>query len=520
MKQFSLFQDIENNQKTIHEIDNAIKITLGPTGKNGILFTKKNELKFLTSGSLVLKSLEFNNKSSNVILELIKQSSIKSTIVAGDGSTTTALLTCELLKNSLKFIITGYTSIFISNGLKRLAYFSIEKAREFSNPIKTNKEILGLINTSIGKKLNPELVNIVKKALTSISRDGLILIEEHNSSESEISIVEGMEIDKGFISSYFVNDLKSFTVNFENPYILITSQTIDSLNQIREILDFIKLNNKSLVLVVEEINKEILSTLILNNIKNKIKIVVIKYSSIKFIKNGILEDLALLTHSTYCNRLVKDEKTKILTVKDLGQCEKVIVKKDKTIFFLSKFSKLIAKRRINELNRELLNSESEYEKNLFKLRIARLWGNITKLKIGNSNKYETVEQRQKIENLVNTVKSGLEEGILPGGGSFYLYLREEIGNWSYLNLIGEELFASNIMIDSLKRPFYELLANKNILKNTVAESLLRKGYPYCYDLQSKKIVNSYNEGVVDSTKSVRSILWNSLTSVSSIITSD
>jgi chaperonin GroEL len=521
MKKFSLFENIEGNLNTIHQIDEAIGITLGPTGKNGIFSNLKGDLKFITTGSLLLKSLEFEDKSSNIILKLLEQAAIKTTLISGDGSTTTTLLSCDLLKNSLKLITNGYNSIFLSNGLKRLAYFLVEKVGDFSVPITNESHLEGILKTAIGKKMNKELFETLQKSLPQINRDGLILVEENISSENEVEKVEGIELDKGFASSYFVNDLNSFSVNYENPYILITNQPINSLNQIREIIEYVKSTNKPLVLIAEEINKDIISTLVLNNIQKKIKIVVIRYTSIKFIKNGILEDLSLLTHSNYYVPTAKNEEIRNFFVSDLGQCEKVIVKKDKTTFILSKFSKVLAKRRINELNRELLLSESEYEKNLFKMRIARLSGHITKIKVGISDRYQIVEQRQKVESAINTLKSALEEGILPGGGAFYLYLRNEISQWSYLNLIGDELFAGNLVVSSLIRPFLELFNNtNNNFSYRILDQLLLKGYPYSYDVIKKEIVNSLEKGLLDSAKSTRSILWNSLTIVSTIITSE
>jgi len=519
MKKFSLFENLETNLKTIEEIDNAIKITLGPTGKNGIVSNKKNEIKFITTGSLLLNSLEFSESSSNVLLNLLKQASIKSSLIAGDGSTTTTLISCDLLKYSLRFLNNGYNPILLSNGLKKLAYFMNEKVIEFSIPITKQDHLLGILKTAVGKKMQSELFHALEKSIPSITRDGLLLVEENISPFNEVEIVEGIELDKGFASSYFVNDLKSFSVIYENPYILITNIAINSINQIKEIIEYIKLNNKPLVIVAEEINKEILSTLVLNSIQKKIKIVVIRYSSIKFIKNGLLEDLALLTHSNYFIPTSKNE-VKNLTIDDLGQCSKIIVKKDKTTFLLSKFSKVLAKRKINELNRELLLSESEYEKSIFKKRIARLSGHITKIKIGISNQYEIIEQRQKVESAINTIKSALEEGILPGGGAFYLYLREEISNWTSMNLIGEEIFAGNLMLHSLIRPFEELFNNTNLSSYSIAEKIIQKGYPYTYDVLKNEIVHSFDFGLVDSAKSVRSILWNAVTLVSTIITSE
>jgi chaperonin GroEL len=204
----------------------------------------------------------------------------------------------------------------------------------------------------------------------------------------------------------------------------------------------------------------------------------------------------------------------------LFKVEKAIIRKDKSTFIISKFAKLVAKRKINELNRELLLSESEYEKTIFKTRIARLSGNIAKVKIGLSNRYQIEEQRKKAENAVMTVKSALEEGILPGGGAFYLHLKNELLNWSCLNLIGEELFASQIVMDSLVRPFQELCNNTNTPSYHIKEKIYELGYPYGYNVIDQKVLNTFENSLLDSSKTIRAILWNSISIVGTVITSD
>lgn len=521
-KKFSLLTELTRNLAVINNIYNCIKITLGPTGKGGIVATKENDVKFLVSGSQLIKSLEFSTISENVILKLFEQASIKTYEISGDGTAITILLSCELLKNSLNLVVSGYNSIFLSNGLKKIAFFLIEKVLEFSLPINNINQLNGILKTSLGKKLNIKLYDLLSKSIGKIARDGLILVEENLSPTSEIETVQGIELDKGFASSYFVNELKSFEVIYENPYILIANDSLTSLRQIRDIIDYIKSTNRALIIISEEISKEILSTLILNSIQKKMKIAVIKYSSIKFLKTGILDDLGILTHSNYFASKeisLKNNSRKFL-ISELGQAEKVIIKKDKSTFLISKFSKLVAKRRINELNRELLTSETEYEKTILKTRIARLSGNISKLKIGTSNKYQIEEERKKVENSLTTIKASLEEGIVPGGGIFYFYLRDELKNWSYLNLIGDEIFSSQITMNALEKPFYELCNNTNTTSYSILENLKKVGYPYAYNLVDKKIVHSINSGLVDSAKSVRAILWNSLSIISTLLTSE
>jgi chaperonin GroEL len=515
--QFSLLKNITKNSKALYKIDQCIKISIGPTGKNGIVANKNKTLKFLTSGSSLLKSLEFSDFSSNILLKLLEQAATKTKLLSGDGSTTTILITCELLDISLRYLSFGYNSILLSSGLKKVSYFIIEKILEFSVPVKTISQLSGILKTALGKRINSDLFLLLKNSLTEIGRDGLLLVEENISDENEIEIVQGIEIEKGFASSYFINDLKNFQVIYENPYLLIANKPINSMNQISKIIEYSNLNNRPLVIIVEEINKDILSSLVLNNIKKQVKIVVIKYTSIKFMKAGLLEDLAILTHSKYFDSKL-DLSGPIFEISDLGQVKKVIINKDKSTFFVSKFAKLIAARRINELSRELLNSESEYEKNIFKTRIARLSGNIAKIKLGITNQYQIDELKQKIENGIFALKAALEEGCLPGGGIFYFALRSEVVNWATLNLVGEELFASYIIIDALQKPFIELMSNNNLPFPLIFSQLQKQGYPYAYDLLDKKIVNSFEVGLLDSSKSIRASLWNSISIVSTLIT--
>lgn len=522
-KNFALLDNLEENLQAINEIDESVKITLGPTGKNGIVTTfdtnKKLELKVITSGSALAKALEFSTNSGTVILELIRQAAVKTFTISGDGSTTTILFSCQLLKTALRFLTNGYNPVFLSNGLKKLSHFLMDKIVDLSSPISKREELVGVLKTALGRKINSELFELLTQTVNHIGRDGLVLIEENISANNEIDIVQGIEIDRGFASSYFVNDVKNFEVTYEKPYVLITNQPINSINQIKDIIEFIKENNRSLIIIAEEINKKVISTLVLNNIQKNLKVVAVRYNAIKFVKTGILEDLATLTHSNFQLSELKDNYYP-LTVDDLGQAEKVVVKKDKTTFVISKFAKLIAKRRINELNRELLLSETDYEKSLFKTRIARLSGQIAKIKIGLSNKYEIEEQRQKVENAMNTIKSALEEGILPGGGYSYLMLQNSISNWSAVNLVGDEFFASQILLEALARPNQELFKNANINRSKISQEISKLGYPFGYDLNTQKIVNTLKSGLVDSTKSVRGIIWNSISVVSTMITSD
>jgi len=534
-KKFSLSSCEENLEleKKIELLSECVRVTLGPSGRNCLFSDKKQDVTFLKSGASLIKSLDFssesktntfspNNFSSTIgksLFKLFEQAALKTEKVSGDGSTTTLLFCCELLQTSLKFVNAGYNSIFLSNGLKKLSYFFSSRILDFSHPLSTNLERKGLIRTLVGKKTSIETKDLLDQAIEKIERDGFFFVEENSIPKNENEKTQGIELDRGFLSSYFINDVKNFQAVYENCYVLISTRPISVLSQLEEIIEYIQLNNSPLIIIAEEISKEIVSTLVLNTIKKKIKVVVIKYTAIKFIKTGILEDLALLTHANYSSVSI-DTIAPVFTVQDLGFAEKVIVKKEKSTFLISKFAKLVATRRIFELNQELLQSESEYEKTICKTRIARLSGNIVKIKIGETLSSSIEEMKKQLEKLLQTLAVSLEEGILPGGGASYLYLREEIVQWGNLNLIGEEIFAAHILSSVLLRPFIELCLNGNISPFLLLQKIEERGYPFCYDLLQNKIGNGFEKGVIDSTKVIRTILWNSITMIATLITSE
>jgi chaperonin GroEL len=519
--QISFAQNISVTLETLETLQECISVTLGPLGKTGILDVKPSGFQIVTNGSKLIKALEFQNPLKNTIVKLIEQAATKTSKFSGDGSTTTILFICHFLSSVLQLFSVGYNPYFLNNGIKKLIYFLMIKINEKAIPIRNSEDLASIMKTSLGQKISSSLQFVLEKALKEIGKDGTILIEENSGEENEIEKIQGIELEKGYASSYFVNDLKNFEVIYNNPYVLITTTPINTFTQLSNILEKIKKLNRPLVIIAEEIQKDVLSTLVLNTIQKKIKVVVIKYSSIKFLKTGILEDLALLTHSSLSLENNKNQKNNVIFHEDeLGQIEKIVVKKTKTIFFFSKFGQVIFTRHVNELTRQLLLSDSEYEKSVLRTRIERFSGTLVKIKMGITNKYQEKELQEKIQNSLETIKAGIEEGLLGGGGSFYSSLPEEVENWGVLNLIGEEIFSAQIVSKILKKPMEELIkTSQPKFFAKIISNIEKQGYPFAYDILKKDIFNTLEIGLVDSAKSVRGILWNSLTLVSLMATS-
>jgi chaperonin GroEL len=506
----------------LDDIENILSIPLGPQGTSVLYANKMNQIKFLNNASQILQSLDFESNEERLLLKLFQHVSKKTQSICGDGSSSTSLLLTFSLAYSLKLLSNGHNSIILSKGLRKICSFCLSFLSNRSKPIKDELEMKALVRSIIGKKLPKDLIDFLENSIYQLKRDGLILVEENFSAENEMTYLQGIEMDKGFSSSYFVNDLKNFEVSYEKVLLLIATSPINGLEQIKDCLEYSKKTNQPLAIIVENISKELLSTLVLNSIKGKLKLVVIKYSSINFLKTALLEDLALLSHSFYENSInIKDKNIpKFYKAEHLGFLSKIVVKKDKSTFFISKFSKLLIERRINELNRELLSSETDYEKNVYKTRISRLSGNILKIKLGQSNQYETNEQLKNIENLVLALTSALEEGSIAGGGSFYLFLIPELKQWSQLNLIGDEIYSSHIMLEALSKLFEKLSSKEKKDFYQIKESLMTLGYPYTYDSIKKKIGNAFDLSLLDSSKTTRFIFSNSISILSTLITSE
>jgi chaperonin GroEL len=513
INRFSIYKNLEKNICFILTIYNTVKVTLGPIGRLGLLSNKNGDISFLSNICSLLSSFDSGNSAHDTLLKLLDQSSMKTLKTSGDGSTITVLIACKLLINSLRYVSCGYNALEISDGLKQIAHFLKEKILELSLTISTKSAIESIIKTAAGNKLNFDLINFVCKASGNLERDGLLLVEDNTAQENEIEFTQGIELDSGFASSYFVTDINKFEIQYYNPYVLILHKPLNNAHLIKNIIEHIKKENRPLVIIVEQIAEEILSSLVLNSIQKKFKVVVIKYSAIKFIKTGILEDLALLSYFS-----MQDE-NKEISPESLGQIEKIIVQKNKSVFLFSKHAKILANRRTNELNRELLLCETNYERDIFKVRVARLKSNLVKIKLGFTNQSQIQDERKKIENILTLVGATLEEGVLPGGGSAYLYLKEELKNWGYVNLVGDQIYAITLVAESLMIIPLELLKNANIKTYSILNSIESIGFPFSYNIMEKRMVHAFQNGLIDSAKQVRSSIWNALTISATIISS-
>jgi len=513
------FQKEQRIREAIDILTFSVKATLGPTGKTTVIDTTKGIL-CVDDGATIIRQLNFANQTKNQVLELVRQASLKTDEIVGDGTTTTILLTCSFLKESLRFISSGIQSIHLIVGLKKITNFLLYKIRNFSIPITTKKQIDSLLELSMGS-FSKNIKEDVFKALKKKGKYGSIVISEdptHNPDCTTVELVDGFQLDKGCISPYFLDSVENSSVILHRPYTLITDLTLTSIDQIREILEDVKKTRQSLFIIAGGYEKSLLSTLIINSLNDNIKVVPIKAPFFGLKQKQVLEDLALVTTS----RLILskfDSDNYVFQKSDLGRAKFVKSSNRNTTITLLSSSRINVKRRIDSLERELVVNDGVYEKDILKQRINLLSGSIVKVLVSGSTDSEIKHIRLKVEDGINSLQTSFQEGVIISSSNFLLHILELLQFWATINLSGDEVFSLFVFRKAFLYPFFQLCSNTNVSYALTLDSILEKGYPYGFNFKSLRLINLKEEFLYDSSKMMRIILQNSISVSSSLLLS-
>jgi chaperonin GroEL len=502
-------------KKSLFLLFNSVKSTLGPTGKIAIIDTKQ-KIELVDDGIKILKSLKFEKKIENTILELIRQGSLRTNQIVGDGTTTTTLLTCTFLEEGLKLLSFGINNIYLIVGIKKILYFLIQKIKELSFPLTSSDHIKNILQTSMGN-ISFQIIDDLKNVFIKKGKDGILIVEEKSDflHQSKIETFDGIQIEEGYCSPYF---LKHFSQNFlmlENPYLLITDRIIENIEQIRNILEFIKINKHSLIVIASGFEKTVLSTLIINNLNDNLNVVAIKAPFFSVKRKMILEDICFITNTNFIDEEIYFSNYQF-KIADLGKVKKGHIRKNMTNLSLIHSSNFLLKKRIDELYRKSKINDSLYEQEIIKYRINLLSNSITKFYLSAITDSELLKLKLKIENGINSLKSSFQEGITISCNSLYVHLKELTLNWSIINLTNNEFFAYKIFEKGLILPFCQISENKNLKFPLILNKTLKMGYPFGYNFKTNEFCNLKENGILDSSKMIRVILQNSVSIIISL----
>ncbi len=499
----------------VDQLANTVKITLGPKGRYVVLGKSFGSPMITNDGVTIAKEIDLKDPYEDMGAKLVKEVATKTQDVAGDGTTTATLLAQAILHRGMKNITVGANPIEIKRGIDKATEAVVKAIKGMSEEVKTKEKITQVATISAN---NDEIIgNLVSDAMDKVGATGVITVEEAKSMETSLEVVEGMQLDKGYISPYMATDKEGMEAVLENPLILLFDKKISSMKDFLPVLETTVRENKPLLIIAEDVDGEALATIVLNIIRGTLKVCAVKAPGFGDERKEMLEDIAVLTGANVISEELgmKLENTKL---SDLGSAKKVRVNKDKAIIIEGQGKNEDIQRRIAILEGRIKLEESEYKKNDLKKRLGKLSGGVAVVNVGAATETELKEKRARIDDALNATKAAIEEGVVAGGGVALLRAAKELEN---LSLEGDQKIGVDIVRDAIEEPLKQIAANAGkegsvVLEKLKAETNLNMGY----DAKTDTYKDMIQAGIIDPVKVVRSALQNAASIAGLMLTTE
>nr|YP_009391949.1 60-kDa chaperonin [Acrosorium ciliolatum]ARW60093.1 60-kDa chaperonin [Acrosorium ciliolatum] len=504
-------------EKGMDILSKAVSITLGPKGRNVVLEKKFGSPQIINDGVTIAKEIELNDMIENTGVSLIRQAASKTNDVAGDGTTTATVLAHAMVKQGLKNVAAGSNPVILKKGINKAVNFIVSQIAKYSRPVNNTNDILQIAFISAGNDL--EIGTMITKAIDKVGKEGIISLEEGQSTLTELQIKEGMKFDKGFISPYFVTDSSKMEVIQENSYILLTDKKITLIQQeLLPILEQVAKTGRSLLIIAEDVEKEALATMIVNKLRGIVNIVAVRAPGFGDRRKALLEDIAILTSGQLITEDTGLSLDKV-SLEQLGIARKIEVTKDSTTIVAEGNLDLITSR-CDHIRKQIEITNNSYEKEKLQERLAKLSSGVAIIKVGAATETEMKDKKLRLEDAINATKAAIEEGILPGGGSMCVHLSEILNLWAQKNLNGEELTGALIVKNALLSPLIIIAENAGINGAVIVEKVKQSSFSIGYDANKGVLVDMYESGIIDPSKVTRSALQNASSIASMILTTE
>ena len=504
-------------QRGVDKLANAVKVTLGPCGKNVILDKKYSAPVITKDGVSVAKEIEIKDHIENVGAQLIKEVASKTNDGAGDGTTTATVLAQSIYKNSLKFVTFGANPVELKKGIDLAVNEVIKELKNISKTIGRNSKDIEQVAT-ISANNDNEIGKMISDAMCKIGEDGVITVEEAKGTQTSFEVVEGLEFDRGYLSPYFVTNPEKMNIEMENPYILICDKKISVFKDILPALEIVAQNGSPLLIIADDVDGEALSTLVLNKLRG-FKVAAVKAPGFGDRKKEILEDIAIITGG----ELFSDErglKLENINKDCFGTAQKVKISKDNTVIVKGNGNKEDIEKRKAQIKAQINNVTSTYDKEKLQERLAKISGGVAVLYIGAATEVEMKEKKDRVDDALHATRAAVEEGVVPGGGVALLYCMEKIKSLTGEN--EDQNLGIKIILRSLLSPIKTILSNAgetgaDVVLNNILE---KKEKDFGYNVRFKKYENFFQSGVIDPTKVTRLAIQNAASIAGLLITSD
>ncbi len=500
----------------VEQLARAVKITLGPKGRNVVLDKKFGAPTITKDGVTVAKEIELKDPYENMGAELVKEVATRTSDIAGDGTTTATVLAESIFREGMKNVTAGSNPMALKRGIEKAVEKVVDELKRLSKPInaKDKKEVIQV--ASIAANNDHEIGELIADAMTKVGKDGVITVEEGKASKTELELVEGMEFDQGYLSPYFVTDAEKMECSLEDPYILIHEKKISSMKDILPMLEKVARAGKPLLIISEETEGEVLATLVVNKIRGTLSCAAVKAPGYGDRRKAMLEDIAILTGG---KAITEDLGIKLENVKieDLGRAKRVRIDKDNTTIVEGGGKTSDIQARISQLKKQVEDTDSDYDKEKLQERLAKLAGGVAVINVGAATETEMKEKKARVEDALHATRAAVEEGIVPGGG---VALLRCINALEKVKLPGDEQVGVEIVKRALEEPIRQIANNAgmegSVVVNKVKEMKTNEGY----DAEKNAYTDMIQAGVIDPTKVTRSALQNAASIASLMITTE
>ena len=501
----------------VNSLANTVKITLGPKGRNVVLGKKYASPLITNDGVTIAKEIELDNPFENMGAELIKEVSVKTNDVAGDGTTTACVLAQAIVREGMKNFVAGANPVILKKGIFKAVDVAVEKLKEISKPVENSNDIKQVASISAGDEKIGELI---AEAMEKVGNDGVITVEESQTMQTELAIVEGMQFDRGYLSPYMCSNTEKMIAELDNPYILITDKKISNIQEILPILEQIVKASAKLLIIADDVEGEALTTLILNKLRGTFNCVAVKAPSFGEKRKSMLEDIAILTGGQVISEeLGLDFKT--VSIDSLGRAKMVKVSKDETTIIEGMGDAQEIENRANSIKAQIKEQKSEYEIEKLNERLAKLAGGVAVIKVGAATEVEMKEKKLRIEDALSATKAASEEGVVVGGGVALLKTTKAIEELMQ-TLSGDEKTGASIVRNAIEEPVRQIAKNSGVdggvVVNKIFEHIDEKAYGF--DALNNEYCDMFERGIIDPTKVTRSALQNAASVSATMLTTE
>ncbi len=500
----------------VEQIARAVKVTLGPCGRLVILDKKYGAPTITKDGVSVAKEIELKDPFENMGAQLVREVSSKTNDVAGDGTTTATVLAYAIVREGLKAVSAGMTPIEIKRGIDKATAIAVEEVKKNSRAVKGNEDITHVATISANN--DPEIGKILADAIEKVGKDGVITVEESKNMDTTVKTVEGMQFDRGYISSYFVNDRERMEVNYNDAYVLIYDEKISTMKDLLPVLEKVAQTGKPLIIISEDLDGEALATLVVNSIRGTLKCCAVKAPGFGDRRKEMLQDIAILTGGKV---ITKDLGLKLESTElaDLGQVKSVKIDKDNTTLVDGAGDKKAIADRVAEIKNQIEKSTSDYDKEKLKERLAKLSGGVAVINIGAITETEMKEKKFRVEDTLAATRAALEEGIVSGGG-LALIEASKVLDAEKENLTGDEKVGFQIIKRALEEPIRQIAENAGVDGAVIADKAKAEKKGVGYNAATGEWVNMMEAGIIDPAKVTRCALQNAASVAGMLLTTE